>query len=557
VSVETRARFPVDSAILTDLSKARAGNRRFLVFVLAALPLAVAAAFVQPYMQQGWLGRYYVGVHTFVETLVAVVAFATFAVQWYAAGARLEDARARFIGSAFLAVALLESLHIVAFPGMPGLLGLESSTERAIVYWLSARLWTVGALVAAIAIPSNSGSRLLRRGPLLVSALGGVALVIVVDQAWISLQPIFFVEGQGLTALKKGVEGLVAAAALLGAVLYGRISRSRRDRDAGDLSLALGLTVLSELCFTLFARVYDSFNLLGHVYLLLASYGVFHALFVGAVLRPYERLDATNAELHRLRAHVEGELAVTIARLQTVHEKREDLLRSVTHDLRTPVQVVLLQAERLARAAAGANEARAIESIANAGRQMRALLQDLGESGHLESGALQLSQQSIALRPFVSELVGVLRGALDTDRVWVEIAADLPQVAADPARLTRVVQNLVGNALKYSTPGTDVEVRAHRSDREVVVAVTDQGPGIPGEHLPRLFERYYRGAHCGTATGHGLGLYISRLIVEAHGGRIWCESKVGEGSTFSFTLPIDGAGRAAGAGTAPAKLAKS
>src|SRR5512133_810588 len=89
-------------------------KRGFLVLALAAIPLAAAVAFLRPYMQQAWPARYYLAVHTVVETLVAVVAFATFAVQWYAAGARLNDARARLIGSAFLAVALLESVHILA-----------------------------------------------------------------------------------------------------------------------------------------------------------------------------------------------------------------------------------------------------------------------------------------------------------------------------------------------------------------------------------------------------------------------------------------------------------
>jgi signal transduction histidine kinase len=516
-------------------------TRVSLILALAAIPVVAGVALLRPYMQQPWPARHYLAVHTIVETLVVVVAFATFAVQWYAAGARLNDARARFVGSAFLAVALLESVHILAFPGMPGLIWLESSTERGIVYWLSARLWSVGALLAAATLPSDSNARLLRRGPLLAAAVGSVALVLVLDRVWIARQPLFFVEGQGLTPVKKVLEAVVAVAAFAGALLHGRVARARGDRGAADLCLALGLTVLSELCFTLYARAYDSFNLLGHVYLLFASYRVFHALFVEAVLRPYERLDSANAELHRLRAHVEGELAVTIATLQALHEQRGDLLRAVTHDLRTPLQVVLLQVERLRRAAATATETSAIEAIATAGRQMSAMTRDLTESAHLESGALRLSREPVHLRPLVLELVALLRGALPIDRVWVDISPDLPPVAADAPRLARVVQNLVSNALKYSAPGTDVVVTAQASDREVVVAVADRGGGVAAEHLPRLFQRYYRGAHAGTENGLGLGLYISRLIVEAHGGRIWCDSKVGEGSRFSFAVPIDGA----------------
>jgi two-component system phosphate regulon sensor histidine kinase PhoR len=220
------------------------------------------------------------------------------------------------------------------------------------------------------------------------------------------------------------------------------------------------------------------------------------------------------------------------------------------------LQAVLLQAQNLARTAGSPKEKRAADAIAKSGIQMRAMLQDLVESVHIDSGALQLSQEPLALRPSVSDLVSVLRGALDTDRVWLEIPADLPPVAEDAPRVGRVLQNLLGNALKYSAPGTDVEVRAHRADGEIVLAISDRGGGISHEDLPRIFERFYRGSQRTGADGLGLGLYISRLIVQAHGGRIWCESAVGQGSTFSFTLPLAGAAQSAGARAKQAKLAE-
>jgi signal transduction histidine kinase len=513
---------------------------------LALLPFAVAVLFVRPQMQHGWPGRYYLAVHTVVETLVVVVAFATFAVQWYAAGARLNDARARFIGSAFLAVGLLEMTHIVAFPGMPGLFGLPSSTERGIVYWLAARFWTVGGLLGALAIPPESEARVLRRGPLLAVTLGGVAAVVVCDYVVIAPRPLFFVEGVGLTPLKKWLEILVATAAFVGLVLYARRNRVRRDASAGDLSFALGVTVVSELCFTMYARAYDSFNLLGHLYLLLAFYRIFHALFADAVLRPYVRLDATsrelgasNTELQRLRAHIEGELAVTIRNLQSLQEQREDLLRAVSHDLRTPLQVVMLQAVWLLRSAVTTRDRKAAEAIITAGRHMGEMIGELVDSAQLESGWLPVATKPVALHAIVSDFLGVTDGALDTKRVTVDIVGDLPAVQGDPERLARVVQNLVGNALKYSGPETHVTVRGWHAGGEVIITVSDNGEGIPAGDVGRVFERFYRGSRAGARDGLGLGLYISRLIVEAHGGRIWCESTVGEGSTFAFALPAE------------------
>ncbi|HET7752306.1 MAG TPA: MASE3 domain-containing protein [Anaeromyxobacteraceae bacterium] len=533
--------------------------RTSVLLGIATVPLVAAALLLGHQMHQPWPARYYLAVHVSAETLVTVVAFATFAVQWYAAGARLNDARARFIGSAFLAVSLLEIAHTLAFPGMPGLVWLDSSTERGIVYWISARLWTVLALLAAAAIPPDSKSRALRRDVLLAWTIAGVVTVLAVDYLWISRRPVFFVEGIGLTPLKKGLEALVAAAALVGAAVYRKIARKRGDRSAADLSAALWLTVLSELCFTLYARAYDSFNLLGHVYLLLASYGVFHALFSDAVLRPYERLGAasrelaaSNDQLKSLQRHVEEELAVTIRNLESLQVQREDLLRAVSHDLRTPLQIVLLQAERLSRCGGdAARTVNAAQSIIAAGRQMAAMIQDLVDSVHLESGTVKVAPQTLSLPAFVADLVHVARGPLDTGRVVLELPEDLPEVEADPTRLARVVQNLLGNALKYSAPGTPVAVRASASEDEIAISVADRGAGIPAEHVPHLFERFYRGEHSGKSDGLGLGLYISRMIVEAHGGRIWCESEAGRGSTFNFTLPLATAGQGARAGEAP------
>jgi signal transduction histidine kinase len=523
----------------------RAGGRGALVTLAPyALPLAIAGAFLRPAMQQPWPTRAYLAVHVVVELLAAVAAFGTFAVQWYAAGARLNDARARFIGAAFLVVGILEVTHLLAFPGMPGTPWLQSSTERGIVYWLAARLVGVGALLGALVVPPTSAARALRRGPLLAAAVGCVVALFAADYLFISARPIFYVEGAGLTPLKRALELVVAAAGALGVVAYRRDFGRRAEPSANDLALALGLTVLSELCFALYARAYDSFNLLGHAYLLLATGWLFRALFAEAVLRPYERLGAasrdlaaSNAELQRLREHVEGELAVTIRNLQALQEQREDLLRAVSHDVRTPLQIVMLQADRLARMVPpGSRERGAADAMARAGRQMNALICDLVDSVYLESGAMHLRKEPLALRPFLTDLLAA--GAFDADRFQVEIPPDLPPVPADVARLTRVVQNLAGNALKYSVAGSPIVVEARRAEDEVVVSFADRGAGISPEDVARIFERFYRGGQRGKVEGLGLGLYISRLIVAAHGGRIWCESTVGEGSTFRFALPM-------------------
>jgi signal transduction histidine kinase len=282
---------------------------------------------------------------------------------------------------------------------------------------------------------------------------------------------------------------------------------------------------------------------------------------------------------------------VDITALHELQEQRDDILRAVSHDLRNPLAGIIGQAQLLERRlqrAAAAPSARTpevapparrgegtsprptaeterlrqpAESILAAAQRMNTMIQDLVDAARSEAGEIKLERRPIDLGAFCLDLAQRLAASLETGRLRIAIPGDLPPVLADPARLERILTNLWSNALKYSTPGTPVEVTARReprrgevsspsltsgevpspspTDGQVIVSVTDHGPGIPPADLPKLFERYYRtGAARGAREGLGLGLYITRMLVEAHGGRIWAESELSRGSVFSFTLPI-------------------
>lgn len=145
--------------------------------------------------------------------------------------------------------------------------------------------------------------------------------------------------------------------------------------------------------------------------------------------------------------------------------------------------------------------------------------------------------QPVDLGLFVTDLLGRAREAMDVARIKVDTPEGLPQVSSDPARLERILMNLISNALKYSPAETAVLLRAEQTASEVTVSIVDRGVGIASEDLPHIFERFYRPRAGRRAEGLGLGLYITKMLVEAHGGRIWVESELGRGSTFCFTLP--------------------
>lgn len=226
-----------------------------------------------------------------------------------------------------------------------------------------------------------------------------------------------------------------------------------------------------------------------------------------------------------------------ITELRALERSREETLGLVSHDLRAPLAVIQGRAQMLARTATD-GAARHVQAILVSARRMNAIIQDLVDLARLEGGQLSLNRRPVRLEAFVRELVGRLAPDADSSRFRISVPADLPEVPADPDRLDRILTNLLTNAVKYSEPGTPIVVKARARSADVVVSVADEGAGIPADELPHLFDRFYR-ARTGLHTeGVGLGLYIVKQLVEAHGGQIWAHSQPGEGSTFSFSLPL-------------------
>ena len=261
-------------------------------------------------------------------------------------------------------------------------------------------------------------------------------------------------------------------------------------------------------------------------------------------------ISASAAPIRGPRGEILGTVATftDITALHELQEQREDLLRAVSHDLRSPLAAVPGQAQlcerRLAQAAMEPERTSA-ETIIAAAQRMDRMIQDLVDAARAEAGQIRLERQPVDVRAFALDLKQRLAPTMETARVEVQVPEGLAPVWADPARLERILTNLWSNALEYSTPGTPVTVSARQEDGRVITSVTDRGPGIPPEDLPRLFQRYFRARTTPQPReGLGLGLYITRKLVEAHGGRIWVESQVGVGSTFSFSLPVAGAERA-------------
>jgi histidine kinase len=174
---------------------------------------------------------------------------------------------------------------------------------------------------------------------------------------------------------------------------------------------------------------------------------------------------------------------------------------------------------------------------------MQRLVRDLEELSRVEAGQIRIELKPVALAELIGVVAERLRSQFEDKRVTLhfDIPTGLPIVRADASRLTQVLLNLLGNALQYTPSDGNVTIRAWREHNELRVAIEDTGIGIPPEHLPHLFERFYRvdKSRSRAGGGSGIGLTIAKHLIEIHGGRLWATSSgLDQGSTFTFTLPL-------------------
>ncbi|MFQ5808607.1 MAG: ATP-binding protein, partial [Armatimonadota bacterium] len=271
------------------------------------------------------------------------------------------------------------------------------------------------------------------------------------------------------------------------------------------------------------------------------------AMASNACIMPRERLLSAARLLHTI-----VELAVRVAdntlqdrRARELEEARDHLTTMIVHDMRTPLTAIIGTLRNLHAGALGALDDMGKQlvdlSLRNA-KRLLGMVDDMLDTSKMEIGAMALNREPVQLRSILDvALEQVHYVAEDRD---IELAADLPPdlpaLYADRDRIDRVLVNLLGNAIKFSPHGGTVTVSASNAngDAEVLVAVADTGSGIPEDYRDRVFERFVQveSREARRRMSVGLGLAFCKMAVEAHGGRIWVESKAGEGSTFSFTL---------------------
>jgi signal transduction histidine kinase len=258
------------------------------------------------------------------------------------------------------------------------------------------------------------------------------------------------------------------------------------------------------------------------------------------------RLMVENRSLLEELKHTNEELVGNNLELERVSQAKTQILATVTHELKTPLTSVVGYVDRLLLeqdkvGPLNEKQERYLNRVQTNSRRLQSLIDDLLDISRIESGTLQLALADLEVRQETEEVVRAMRAELDDKqlRLLLNIPSDLPWIRSDRLRFTQIVSNLLSNACKYSPEGATVAISAKVDNGFIQIDIADTGIGISEGDQTQLFTKFFRSDNSSTRreSGTGLGLFITKHIVEATGGDIWVHSREGKGSTFSFTVP--------------------
>lgn len=449
--------------------------------------------------------------HTVAEFFSIVIAFNVFLFGWNTRRLTKNNFLV-FISIAFLFVGIVDFVHALTYKGMNIFPGVSTNVPTQL--WLLARYFLVGSFLTA---------PLVLKKKISPNLLLGIFGIIVFTAIYLIFNTSFFpdayIDGIGLTPFKIWSEYIIALA--FGLLLYFQWKlRAKFDHKVANYIFhSLVANIIAGLLFTLYkADVYSVFNAAGHIVKIIAYYFIYKAIIETGLQTPFRLLFL---ELNRL------------------NKTKDDFLGIVSHELKTPLTGIKTYAgllERLLEKPPNKSLAEYTKKINEQADRISKLVNDLVDTTQIETGKVSFKPDVIVAHKFLEQIIEDI--AKVTGRKIVLIGKDRTLVKADKDRLRQVLLNLINNALKYSPAKNPVEVSIENSADIVSIAIKDYGQGIDRKDLARLFDKYFQvdkgKNHNG---GMGLGLYLSKQIIELHKGTISVQSKKGEGSIFTITLP--------------------
>lgn len=512
------------------------GKRIIAANSVGCLVLFLLVTLLSQYIYRLFPAGYFLPFHTLMELFGVIISLGIFLISWHAYPQH-PDARSLFLGSSLFAVGLLGLFHSLSYPGMPDFL-TSSSTTKAISFWIIMKMSFALAFFFSASIKPSFRSGWFKPTLLLIAASLFAFISLAVVTYFPQYMPSWYIEGKGLTAAKIYMEYIISLVFLAAALLYWRIYRQRKEENLPLLISAMFASVMSELSFTLYFSAYDTFNALGHLYQLWAFILVYKAVFLSTIRLPYTKIEHQVAE--RTHELVEKNQQVALA---TRH--KSEFLARMSHELRTPLNSILGFSELLSEGTYGRlnkKQQQYLGHIVSSGRHLLQLINNILDLSKIEAGRMELVYEDFLLAEALEDARMVIHSLAAKKGITITTESDpsLSQLRADRGKFKQIIYNLLSNAVKFTPEHGRVTISATGHDGWLRLAVADTGIGIKKEDQESLFAEFkqidsgYGRQHEGT----GLGLALTKKLVGIHGGKIWVESAAGQGSTFSFEIPL-------------------
>lgn len=450
--------------------------------------------------------------HTSVELFSIIIAVSIFIFAWNTRKISKNN-YFLFLGSAYFFTGILDFFHTLSYKGMSIFSGIGTNVPTQL--WIASRyLLAISILIAPVFFKRKMNEITMLMSYFLITIL------ILLSVFYLHNFPESFREGAGLTAFKIESEYVISFLFIISAFLLSYF-RDKFDKKVYILlSVSFILNIVAELLFTLYVGVYDIYNMLGHLAVLLSYYLIYKAVIEVGLTKPYNLL---------------------FLELKILDRKKDEFLSLVNHEVKNPLASIKLSSELLIRHLSKSGDTQSLEDlrvINNDVDIISHMISNLVDMNRIESGKLKYRITRFNFGKFIEEISPVIKTLVRNHKLIIKGKTDV-NVKGDKDRIKQVIINFITNAVKYSPKDKKIILSIKTEDDEIILGVKDFGIGIEREKQIQIFDKYFRTERGERkAEGLGLGLYISKEIISFHKGKIWVDSEVNKGSTFYFTFPI-------------------